>query len=91
MVLDSPGLRCILVLVEGNEPRTTNHEPRTTNTRETIMTRKDFVAIAGAMKKLRDETADTGSVDKASKILADVCAAHNDLFDEERFLQACGV
>jgi len=55
------------------------------------MTRKDFVAIAGAMKKLRDETADTGSVDKASKILADVCAAHNDLFDEERFLQACGV
>jgi hypothetical protein len=55
------------------------------------MTKKDFVAIAGAMKKLRAKSVDPGSIDKASKVLADVCAAHNSRFDEERFLQACGV
>ena len=55
------------------------------------MTRKDFVAIAAVMQRLRVKTNDPDSIDKASMVLADVCAGHNDNFDEERFLKACGV
>jgi hypothetical protein len=51
------------------------------------MSRKDFEAIAAAIRGLRYGD----SIDKMAKTVSDVCAGSNDRFDEERFLKACRV
>ena len=62
-----------------------------------MMTKKDFEAIAGALKDARDAAlTDTPRVipqifDSLSRTLADVCATTNPRFQRARFLKACGV
>jgi hypothetical protein len=62
-----------------------------------MMTRKDFEAIAAAVTKARKfplivESEDRQAVvDVVAAMLATTCAESNGRFDEDRFLQACGV
>lgn len=53
------------------------------------MTKKHFVAIAGALRELRDKSDNTDSVDDAARAIAVVCAESNPRFDYARFLSAC--
>lgn len=64
------------------------------------MTKKDFVAIAGAIKDARDALVVPGHplppqttqiFDSLSRSLANVCETTNARFDRRRFLSACGV
>ncbi len=55
------------------------------------MTRKHFVAIAVALKELREVTHNEEASDSAARAIAEVCAESNSRFDMGRFLQACGV
>jgi hypothetical protein len=62
-----------------------------------MMTRKDFGAIAAAVTKARKfpliaESEDRlAVVDMLAAFLASACAESNGRFNEDRFLQACGV
>jgi hypothetical protein len=62
-----------------------------------MMTRKDFEAIAAAMREVREipsvwQNDDTLSgVTLTARKLADVCAGSNGRFDKGRFLRACGI
>ena len=65
------------------------------------MTKKDYVAIAGAIKTARTKQVTTGrtqhtifatwAVDDTAIAIADVLRADNSKFDTTRFLQACGL
>jgi hypothetical protein len=61
------------------------------------MTRKDFEAIAAAVTKARkfplvkDNEDRLAVVDVVAAMLAFACAESNGRFDEDRFLDACGV
>lgn len=60
------------------------------------MTRKDFVAIAEAIKDARDALGFSDSIesrvlDSMAKSIANVCATTNPRFDRSKFLEACGV
>jgi hypothetical protein len=60
--------------------------------RNRIMTKKDYIAIAAALKQtLRYCETDyqRRGVQRASLTLADMLAADNPLFDRARFLDAC--
>ena len=61
------------------------------------MSKKDFVAIAAALRSIVDATDGSGTW-SAQRVLfgaieriADVCAESNDSFDRKRFLHACGI
>lgn len=59
------------------------------------MTRKDYVIIAAAIAKAREETYNHGSdawyaVDVVAGQVADALAADNSRFDKARFVEACG-
>ena len=64
-----------------------------------MMTRKDFEAIAAAVREMRHDeprerdklTGHRGAVYKLAEKLADVCAGSNGRFDKGRFLRVCGV
>jgi hypothetical protein len=62
------------------------------------MTRKDYIAIAAAIKEARSHGAETVAatefnlgVTTATQRVADVLARDNPRFDRARFLTACGV
>lgn len=64
------------------------------------MTRKDFNAIAAAIKATLDKNLDMGiykddsailGIKEAAEAVANVCAESNSRFDRTRFLTACGV
>lgn len=63
------------------------------------MTRKDYVAIAAALKAARMNTYTSGAVvqthlhavNSTAAQIADVMARDNPRFDRGRFLKACGV
>ncbi|HQR20098.1 MAG TPA: hypothetical protein PKV98_04485 [Burkholderiaceae bacterium] len=61
------------------------------------MSKKDYVAIAAALKDLRDGRDAGGDqqavygIEIAAEAIADVCEANNLRFDRNRFLAACGV
>jgi hypothetical protein len=61
------------------------------------MTKKDFVALASAIRSVRETptvSEDEGCLATADCIalaIAEVCAGSNDLFNENRFLRACGI
>jgi len=55
------------------------------------MTKKHFIAIAAAIKELRDDGVTTISIDDMARAIAAVCASCNGQFDRGRFLRACGV
>ncbi len=58
------------------------------------MTRKDFEAIAAAMKSIRPPNALTSEYTlwhRAVHEMCVVCARHNSLFDYNKFRAACGV
>lgn len=61
------------------------------------MTRKDYVALAAAIKAASDEFGEEGvgdggafdGIEAAAHRIADACAADNPRFDRARFLAAC--
>ena len=59
------------------------------------MTRKDYEAIAAAIKEVVDSNrwfkGNLGGIQATAKAMADVMAADNPRFDRARFLKACGV
>lgn len=61
------------------------------------MTKKDYVAIAAVIRDVRTgpiaakNTAARLVLHRVALEVSAVCAADNDRFDEDRFLQACGV
>lgn len=61
------------------------------------MTRKDFQALASALKAQRDSYAPHWDANlfrahfDACKAVADVCGASNPRFDRDRFFTACGI
>lgn len=58
------------------------------------MSKKDFVAIAAALRILTDKTKNRRGWDVLRETIAriaDVCAASNDCFDRAKFLRACGM
>lgn len=58
------------------------------------MTRKDYIALAGAIDEARGEYRDSDEAQAALRFaahnIADACAEDNDRFDRERFLIAAG-
>jgi hypothetical protein len=54
------------------------------------MTRKDYVAIAAAIKALLQERP-AAPPQRVAQVLADHMARENPRFDRARFLKACGV
>lgn len=50
------------------------------------MSRKHFVALAQEISKIQDAR----ERQVAAEAVANACAEHNDRFDRQRFLQACG-
>ena len=54
------------------------------------MTRKDYVAIAAALKAVREQ-ATIPSWQSCCECIAATMAADNPRFDRARFLKACGV
>lgn len=61
------------------------------------MTRKDYVAIAAALKRVRDSQWEPWNPNLFSRIcdehaytVADALAADNPRFDRTRFIEACG-
>lgn len=59
------------------------------------MSRKDYEAIAAALKGVIEDAADghetVNAINDAAERLADVFADDNDRFDRARFMQAVGV
>lgn len=55
------------------------------------MSRKDYVAIAAALRSALAAGAEERSIAEAARRIADVMAAGNPRFDRARFLAACGV
>lgn len=57
------------------------------------MTRKDYVAVAGAICNARAGVSrlNESAVDYTAQCVADTLAADNPRFDREKFLIACGV
>lgn len=62
------------------------------------MTRKDYVAIAAALKQARSFQATTQAakdfncgIQTAANRIAEHCALDNAAFDRARFMKACGV
>jgi hypothetical protein len=62
------------------------------------MTRKDYEAIARALRNSRigfpgsrEAAAGETALGHAAKLLSDHCAADNPRFDRARFLKACGL
>jgi len=61
------------------------------------MTRKDFEALASAIRSVRETPTVTESdgclatADCIPLAIAEVCAESNDRFNENRFLRACGI
>ncbi len=53
------------------------------------MTKKHFIAIAAAIKELRNDGITTISIDDMARAIAAVCASTNSQFDRARFLSAC--
>ncbi len=61
---------------------------------ETVMTRKQFVALATNLKIVlagANTPGERAVATEAIKAVADVCAANNGSFDRERFYKACGL
>lgn len=58
------------------------------------MSRKDYVLIAEAIKRVRDEvSANGGTVDAVDRVAGELSLAfakENERFDMDRFLKACG-
>lgn len=62
-----------------------------------MMTQKQFIAIAAAVKASRDMFGDAEEgtaydyvLNDVTTRLADVCEGENERFDREKFLAACG-
>lgn len=51
------------------------------------MTRKDFNAIADALKEISDEKERR----RVAELICTVCRRQNERFDKERFMAACGL
>jgi hypothetical protein len=59
------------------------------------MTRKDYVAIAAAIRRIMDSNGrndvEKGAVSDAAHYIADAMRDDNARFDRARFLEACGI
>lgn len=55
------------------------------------MSRKDYVAIAAALRSALAAGAEERSIAEAARRIADAMAVGNPRFDRARFLAACGV
>lgn len=55
------------------------------------MTRKDYAAIAAALRAVRKKFPLSGGVNEAVHLIAEVLAKDNPRFDRARFCQACGM